>query len=191
LKPPVLIPENFLEILMRPTQFSLKPLAVFFCAALLLPTAGMAQPDHPDGPEHCGMMPPPPLFPDDKFMEGPLPPFLHGLDLTEPQRDAVFDILHAQAPLLRNRVNALHKGDEALRSLALSTEYDENKARGLIEENAANMAEIALLRVQGEHQIYAVLTAAQRKQVAERKPREDKKPMGACENKSKVSFKML
>jgi Spy/CpxP family protein refolding chaperone len=176
---------------MYSTQHALKPLAVLFCTALLLPAAAVAQPERPANPEHCGMLPPAPPFADDKLLEGPLPPFLHGLDLTEPQRDAVFDILHAQAPLLRDRMKSLRKGEEALRALTLSMQYDEDKARELIEENIENLAELTKLRVQGEHRIYALLTAEQRKQVAERKPKGDLKPMNHCENKPQVGFKVL
>ncbi|WP_181376127.1 Spy/CpxP family protein refolding chaperone [Novimethylophilus kurashikiensis] len=176
---------------MYSTQNYLKSLAALFCASLLLPAAAVAQPGRPIAPEHCGVLPPSPPFADDKFLEGPLPPFLHGLDLTESQRDAVFDILHAQAPMLRDRMKALRKGEEALRGLTLSMSYDEDKVRELLEENSENLAELTKLRIQGEHRIYTLLTAEQRKLVAERKSKGEFKPMNHCENKPQVGFKVL
>lgn len=138
--------------------------------ALALPaSAQMPLPD--DGHDHCGGMVPPGQhgLPDDKFLDGPLPPFLHGLDLSEAQRDAIFSILHAQAPLLRDKAKSLRKAGEALRTLPLSSQYDDAQAGVLAAALADDIAALSLLRALSEHQIYALLTPEQRKQAAEAK----------------------
>lgn len=132
-------------------------------AALAIPA--LAQPMPEPGNCAAGMPPPPSVFghaPTEG--EGPLPPFMHGLMLSEAQRDKIFDILHAQAPKLRQHHKALRKAREALRLLALSTRYDEAHARALAEDGAEAMAQIALLHAQADHELFALLTPEQRKQ---------------------------
>jgi protein CpxP len=110
--------------------------------------------------------PPPPLgfaSPDDMM---PALPMLRGLALTEAQRDQVFDILHAQAPLLREKAKAARRAQEELRSLALSARYDEAEAKTLADAGARAQSELALLRAAGEHRIYMALTDEQRERLA-------------------------
>lgn len=108
--------------------------------------------------------------------EGPMPPFLRGLDLTETQRDRVFEIMHAQAPLMRQKARQARMAHEALRDLAMSAQYDEGRARALATEDAKAGADLALMRVRSEHEIFAVLTPDQRKTVQEMKARFDAGP---------------
>lgn len=111
-----------------------------------------------ESPEHRG-------HPEAGMMPGvPMPPFLHGIELTEAQHDAIFSILHADAPAVRERMKAVHNAHEALRALTMSGKYDEAKAKELAETAADNMAVLSLLRSRSESRIYALLTPEQRQE---------------------------
>jgi Spy/CpxP family protein refolding chaperone len=115
--------------------------------------------------------PPPPMMNGEPGRE-PLPPFLHGIKLTDEQRDKVFDIMHAQVPTMRSREKELQQSRESLHKLALANEFDDLKAKLLAESGARIMAEIALMHARTDAQIYRLLTAEQRRQVTDRQSRE-------------------
>lgn len=148
----------------RPT---LKQLLAIASLAVLLPAMSQAQPSPDERGGHCremgghsnGLM----------GEGGPATAFLHGLELTEAQRDAIFSILQNQAPAVRDKQKALHKAFEALHVQAKSDNYDEAKARELAQAVADSSGSLSLLRARAEHDIYTLLTAEQRKQVDERK----------------------
>ncbi|CAK0781077.1 periplasmic protein CpxP/Spy [Gammaproteobacteria bacterium] len=98
---------------------------------------------------------------------GPMPPFLHGLKLSETQRDKIFELLHAQVPSLHEKGKEIHKGRLALHKLSLSDQYDEAKVKELAENGARVIAEIARLIASTDNQIYQLLTPEQRKQLAD------------------------
>lgn len=135
--------------------------------ALGLPLSADARPmtDKPDG---CGsqmqMM-------GERGMFGGnhLPPFLRGLNLSEAQRDKIFDLMHAQAPAMRDQAGKMRKAQMELRRLSMSGEYDEAKVKSLSEASAKLMAEMAQMRARTGNQIYQMLTPEQRKQMEERK----------------------
>ena len=97
------------------------------------------------------------------------PHYLRGLNLTETQRDKVFEVMHAQAPLLREKAKAHRAGEEALRQLTAAPDYSEAKARALADGLGKSVAEMALLRAKADRQIFDLLTPEQRKRLAERK----------------------
>jgi Spy/CpxP family protein refolding chaperone len=101
-----------------------------------------------------------------------MPPHLHGLNLTEAQQDKVFEIMHAQAPVMRDKAKALRKAESDLRALTAAPDYSEAKARSLADEAAKAMAEMTLARAKADRQVFDVLTPEQRKQLAEMKPTE-------------------
>ncbi len=123
---------------------------------------------HPGGPGASGPLGafaplgPPPGGP------GLPPPILHGLDLTEAQQDKVFDILHAQAPYVREQDKALRKARAALHALASSAQYDDTKAASAAQAAAQAVSNLELSRVRTEQKLLAVLTAEQRKQALQR-----------------------
>lgn len=100
---------------------------------------------------------------------GRMPRYLHSLNLSEAQRDRVFEIMHGTAPAMREKVKAVRNAEESLRRLVLSAEYTEPKARALSDGAAKAMAELALARAMAERQIYEVLSAGQRSQLAKLK----------------------
>jgi len=166
----------------RPLAFC--RLLLVAAAALALPLAAAAQPVPGDlaaytpgampfcGPAADGPMPP---HPGDGRGPGhgfggpdggmPPPPMLHGLALTEAQRDKVFAIVHAQAPVAREKAKSARRAQEELRALAMSAQYDAAKARTLADAAAAALADLAFLHADGHHQIYLVLTDEQRQQL--------------------------
>ncbi|WP_374359984.1 Spy/CpxP family protein refolding chaperone [Pseudoduganella danionis] len=125
--------------------------------------------NHADGPGPQGGMGPEHGHPTMGEMgPGHRAPFLHGIDLTEAQQDKVFAILHAQAPYLREQGKAAAKANEALRALGRAEQYDDAKAAALAKEAATAMSNIALQQVRTEQKLLAVLSAEQRKKLADR-----------------------
>ena len=90
---------------------------------------------------------------------------LRGLTLTESQRDKVFTIFHAQAPTLRENIKAARRAHEDLQQLALSAQFDQAKAKSLADACARSIGMLALLRAEGEHEIYLLLTEEQQQQL--------------------------
>lgn len=109
------------------------------------------------------------------------PPYLRGLTLSDDQQDRIFDLLHAQAPHMRQLARSLHKSRTQLLALGLSDKYDETAARGLIDASTGAEAELALLRARTDHAIMAVLTPEQRGQVASGAPARGPREHGAPE----------
>jgi Spy/CpxP family protein refolding chaperone len=154
------------------TVASLLALAPLFALAAEPPGGGM-EGGH-GGPHPWGPMAPHPGGGHDGGW-GPEwrlePPFLRGLELTDEQRDKIFAIEHAAEPALREQVKALHKAREALRDAATRDAYNEAEVRTSTESAGRAMSDLALLRIGGEHEIYALLTPAQRAEIASRRER--------------------
>jgi protein CpxP len=135
------------------TRTILKRFLIVSAIGLGLPPGAGAEPQMAGGPPHCDSMhqamPPHPG----------LPP---GLGLSEAQEDKVFAILHAQGPLMRDKMKQIDKARKELQTLARSDRYDETRARALAEAAARATSEMALLRAGSEHQIRELLTPEQR-----------------------------
>lgn len=109
--------------------------------------------------------------PGHHMMEGNMMPrHLRGLNLTEAQQDKIFEIMHGQAPVMRDKAKALRKTESDLRALSAAPDYSEAKARTLADAAAKAMAEMTLARAKADRQVFEVLTPEQRKQLAEMKP---------------------
>ncbi len=109
-------------------------------------------------PADAMMLPPP--FP---FGEKPLPPFLLGLDLTEPQQDKIFELLHSQEAIMRAQHKAAHKAMEEMHLLAASDHYNPSEVRPLADKLAKAIADTLVLQTATEARIRALLTPEQRK----------------------------
>lgn len=99
---------------------------------------------------------------------GGMPPFLHGLELSEAQGDKLFAIVYAQEPVIREQHKIVQKSHEALREMEKSGKYDDAKAVSLVNAISQAMAKLTLLKLRGDQQILALLTPEQRKQIAQR-----------------------
>ena len=95
---------------------------------------------------------------------------LHRLDLSEAQQDKIFDIMHAQAPAMREQMKQLRKAEDELRELRTSADFNERKAKQLIERIANQRAEHELARLQAERKVMDVLTPEQRQKLSEMRP---------------------
>ncbi len=148
--------------------------SLLLLSACSMPLLALAQQESaPDGPLARAMPGPPPG----------LPPFLHGIELSEAQQDKVFAATYAQAPLLREQEKIAFKAHAQLRELAGSSAYDDAKAGALANTAAQAMAKISLLHARLEQQLLAVLTPEQRKQAQQRRdgrpgPRRPQLPTG-------------
>jgi protein CpxP len=99
------------------------------------------------------------------------PPFLHGLHLTDEQQDKVFAIVYAAAPAIREQAKALRKAHEALHDLNHADQYDESRVKSLAEAAAKAETQLTVLRMRSEHEIFALLTPEQKKQLEEHRPK--------------------
>ncbi|MFA6013473.1 MAG: Spy/CpxP family protein refolding chaperone [Gallionellaceae bacterium] len=118
-------------------------------------------------PPADAMMQPPPL----SFGENPLPLFLLGLDLTEPQQDKIFELLHSQEPTMRAQHKAVHKAMEEIHLLAASDHFNPSEIHPLADKLAKAIADTLVLKTTTETRILALLTPEQRKQANEMCPR--------------------
>jgi len=144
-----------------------KRLLVAAGIALAVPLAAMAYPggkagacDGKDG-MHGGHG----MMGDKMTMRG-----LHRLDLSEAQQDKIFDIMHAQAPAMREQMKSLRNSEKELQALKATPDYSEAKARQLVDQIAKQRADMEMSRLQAERKVMDILTPEQRKQLAETKP---------------------
>lgn len=120
----------------------------------------------PQGMPHfppCAMMAQPPFPPDGKL----IPPFLRDLKLTEQQQDKVFELMHSQMPILRERHKAVRKTAQELNRLTASDHYTPSELRTLADKLARALADSFVLDAVMEVKILTLLTAEQRKQADE------------------------
>ena len=153
---------------------NLRSTVVSVLLALSLAASFSARADGPmGGPGHCPMQPPegehrhgdgmgPGGFSGADF--GPAMPFPREIQLSEAQKDKLFDLFLNQARVMRDKGKALQKADADLRAAAGG---DESRLRSLVDARAKAWAEVTLLRLRGERQALEVLTPEQRRQVEE------------------------
>lgn len=142
-----------------------KTLAPYFIAGLLglgIPFAAFAQTPHPCPMPPAGLHAP---------VHAAMPPFLHGLKLSESQQDAIFEITHNAAPALREQAKTLKKAEEESQKLLLAEREDENAARIIAENIGRAVSEMHQLRLRIDRQILTLLTPEQRRQLRENPPK--------------------
>lgn len=98
-----------------------------------------------------------------------VPPYLRGIALSEAQQDKIFAIVHGQVPYLREQARARDKADRALSGLHGAVRYDDAAAVKLAQAAAQADANITLSHLRTEQKVLAVLSAEQRKALAERR----------------------
>lgn len=150
--------------------------SLLLLSACSMPLVALAQQGPAsDGPPPGAMQGPPPGLGHGPGPGAPgtpgLPPFLHGIELSEAQQDKVFAATYAQAPLLREQQKIAFKAHEQLRALAASSAYDDAQASALASTAAQAMATISLQQARLEQQLLAVLTPEQRKQTEQQRER--------------------
>ncbi len=96
---------------------------------------------------------------------------MHGLNLTQEQKDRIFALRHAQAPTVRAKMQEAGNARRELRALSMSDNFDAAKAKALAEQSSKAMAELAVMRASTGNQIYQILTPEQRAQLKARQER--------------------
>jgi len=95
-------------------------------------------------------------------------PFLHGIELSESQEDKIFQLMHSQAPYLREQQRAHEKAMRALHEMRNADKFDDAAAAKLAQTAAQAQANLMLAHVRTHQKVLAVLTPEQRKQLDER-----------------------
>lgn len=128
--------------------------------ALLPPLTALAQAGPPYGScEALGGQPP---------AAERLPPYLHGIALSDAQRDRLFELLHAQAPALRERAKSLRRAEGELQSLAFAGDYGDAGTQAALDTVARLQGEMIAARLSLDRQVGELLTPEQRRQLLER-----------------------
>lgn len=155
----------------------LKRIAIAAAVALALPLSASAF-NGPPGMMRggCGIMGAKAGFAQPGMGGDGMPRYLYRLNLTEAQRDRIFDIMHAQAPTQRANMKALYKARSDLRVLTTTADFSEAKAKEQADAVAAATGEMALNRAKTERQVIDVLTPEQRQQLAELKTNVQRRP---------------
>jgi Spy/CpxP family protein refolding chaperone len=152
-----------------------KLIQLLLAAAMALPLLARAEEglppegDHPPlaGPRGEG---PRGEFPGVRFGGRGLP-FLHGLELSESQEDKLFQLMHNQAPYLREQQRAHDKAMRALHEMRDAEKFDDAAAAKLAQAAAQAEANLALAHIRTHQKVLALLTPEQRKRLDERKAR--------------------
>jgi hypothetical protein len=146
---------------------------VLLVVFLALPNFAMA---HEECPAHSngfgdfkgsrdGM--PRPVPPDELMAE--LPPFpLGGLDLTETQRDKVFQIMYSVEPILHEKMKVIHKTMESFRLLTNSDQFNATKARLIADEHSKALADLLYIHTETQAKVWGILSEAQRSLLTEK-----------------------
>lgn len=103
---------------------------------------------------------------------------LRGLDLSEEQRDKLFELRHAQAPKMRELGKTMRSAQRELRAMSMSDTFDEAKAKELADAASQAGAGMALLRAQLRNETFKVLTPEQREKLAKRAEMRKRGPKG-------------
>jgi periplasmic protein CpxP/Spy len=98
-------------------------------------------------------------------------PFLHGLELSDSQQDKLFQLMHNQAPYLREQHRAHEKAMRALHEMGDAEKFDDAAATRLAQAAAQAQANLTLSHIRTHQKVLALLTPEQRKQLEERKAR--------------------
>jgi periplasmic protein CpxP/Spy len=144
-----------------------KPLLAATILSLSIANVAMAKPNQGhDKPHHCAQKENHARH--DKNMQFPHQPrFLRGIDLTDVQKDKLFELNYAEMPTLRSQMKARHQLKQEL--MQLSDNYSEEKAKTIADKLATLERDSVLARARHQQQVLSLLTPEQRKQVSENK----------------------
>lgn len=103
---------------------------------------------------------------------------LRGLDLSDAQRDQIFELKHAQMPAMREQMKVVRGLRDQLRDAALAQTYDAAKVKALTEQQAEAMAGMMQMRLAHQHAVYQLLTPEQREALKQRRDARGDKRQG-------------
>ncbi|MFZ2160896.1 MAG: Spy/CpxP family protein refolding chaperone [Sideroxyarcus sp.] len=146
---------------------SFMPYAIACVVLSALPLFSYAHDAPPGEPPACerisGLAMPKDAFPP-LTMGMPLP--FAKLDLSDEQQDKVFKLMHDKAPALFENEKIARKTMQELQQLTRLDRFDVAKAKTLAEAHGKALTELAYLHTVVQAQVWAVLTADQRKSVS-------------------------
>lgn len=132
--------------------------AAMSSAAAIYTLGAIPAPAHAHGPQFG------PPFAGSAEMVPPPIPGLHGLKLSEEQRDKHFKVMHAAAPKLHAQFKALRQAEQALRAQTLAETAEPAALQAHADAIGRAWAGLALIRAELDRQILALLTSEQRRQ---------------------------
>jgi len=100
-------------------------------------------------------------------MHGGIPPYLHGLDLTNAQKDQLLSLNHAQVPVMRDQHKQYQQLMEEIRATAQAEKFDDVKAQQLADKAEKLEHDQVLTRARHVAKVFALLTPDQRKKARE------------------------
>lgn len=98
-----------------------------------------------------------------------LPHYLRGIQLSETQQDQVFNLRHAQVPVMRDQHKQRVKLMQELRATSQVDQFDDAKAQQIANQLASLDKEKTLTRARNDAKIFALLTPEQRQKAREAK----------------------
>ncbi len=110
-------------------------------------------------------------MPDHGMHRGGPMMMLRGLDLTQAQRDQVFQIFHDQEPGVHEQMKQVHQARQDLMKLAAADNFDQARAQQAADVQAKALSNLALLRAQTINRVRAILTPEQRSRLDQRAQR--------------------
>jgi len=129
----------------------------------LLPAVALANPPMDGHPPHDEFgRPPMHRFFDDCEQ---LPPFLHGLDLSDQQKSEIKNLLKTQRDAMDETRDKERAVDRELKQLSFSGDYSEDKARPLIEKSLDLHRTVALRKAAFDNSVFKLLTVEQQNQL--------------------------
>jgi len=128
----------------------------------LLPLAVMAKPPH--GEHHDGGKPAMHRFEEDHSGQH-LPRYLKKLDLSEKQEADIKSLLKTKFGDSRSRFEEDHAVRAELHALSFSADYNEEKAKALLEKSTAIHQQLALEKSKLDNAIFLLLTAPQQEKL--------------------------
>ena len=142
-------------------------LVVAGAALYLAVTAGQTLADtNPSQHSQCREGNHKPMPPMAENMMMPMPPYLMDIDnLSESQKDQIFNITYEQIPKFRNAEKQRRETFLALKEIATSSPYDDAKAQSLVAKSAELDKSLMLLRIRTDAKILALLTPEQKQQL--------------------------
>ena len=93
---------------------------------------------------------------------------LRGLDLTEAQRDQIFELRHASVPAMRDAHKAVRAARKQLRDYSREGNVDKAQLQQYAGELGQAIANMTVLRIEGRSAVMAVLTPEQKAKMKER-----------------------
>jgi protein CpxP len=98
---------------------------------------------------------------------GPMMGMFHQLNLTDAQKGQIKQIMTQERPTLKPLMQQMAQGQNQLRTLELSGNFDEAQARNIATQQSQNMTELMVQRSRIESEMIQVLTPDQKTKLAQ------------------------